>query len=215
MIFKKEKEVIGDMIDHLNAVEACARTALKAIETYLEGDISESKALSRKVDDIETQADFIRYGIRDKLYSGAYLPLHREGIYKLVEGMDKVSNAAEAGCDFFLAQRIEIPDELKYQFIRVSRESFGIVVPLRDAMLGYIEGNGNVGSVREKATQVGIKESNVDKMEWELTRQIFTSSLEYAHKIHLKLCLDNIVEIADRAEDAADQLELHTMKSMV
>jgi predicted phosphate transport protein (TIGR00153 family) len=215
MIFKKEKEVIGDMIEHLNAVEACARTALKAIETYLEGDISESKALSRKVDDIETQADFIRYGIRDKLYSGAYLPLHREGIYKLVEGMDKVSNAAEAGCDFFLAQRIEIPDELKYQFIRVIRESFGIVVPLRDAMLGYIEGNGDVRSVREKATQVGIKESNVDNMEWELTRQIFTSSLEYAHKIHLKLCLDNIVEIADRAEDAADQLELHTMKSMV
>ena len=51
-----------------------------------------------------------------------------------------------------------------------------------------------------------MTESSVDEMEWELTRQIFTSSLEYAHKIHLKLCLDNIVEIADRAEDAADGL---------
>ena len=213
-MFKKEKEVIGDMIEHINAVEACAKTALRAIEIYLEGDTSESGALSRKVDDIETQADTIRYGIWDKLYSGAYLPTLREGVYKLVEGMDKVANAAEACCDFFLAQRIEIPDELKPHFIRVTRESFGIVVPLRDAMLSYIEGKVDVKSVREKATQMGMTESNVDQMEWELTRQIFSSSLEYAHKIHLKLCLDHIVEIADRAENAADQLELQTMKSM-
>ena len=215
MMFKKEKEVIGDMIEHINAVEACAKTALRAIEIYLDGDTDESGTLSRKVDDIETQADFIRYGIWDKLYSGAYLPTLREGIYKMVESLDKVSNAAEACCDFFLAQRIEIPDDLKSQFLSVTRESFGIVVPLRDAMLSYIEEKGDVKSVREKAKQVGVTESNVDKMEWELTRQIFTSSLEYAHKIHLKLCLDHIVEIADRAENAADQLELHTMKSMV
>ena len=213
-MFKKEKEVIGDMIEHINAVEACAKTALRAIEIYLEGDTSESGALSRKVDDIETQADTIRYGIWDKLYSGAYLPTLREGVYKLVEGMDKVANAAEACCDFFLAQRIEIPDEFKPHFIRVTRESFGIVVPLRDAMLSYIEGKVDVKSVREKATQMGMTESKVDQMEWELTRQIFSSSLEYAHKIHLKLCLDHIVEIADRAENAADQLELQTMKSM-
>ncbi|MBW1744186.1 MAG: DUF47 domain-containing protein [Deltaproteobacteria bacterium] len=215
MIFKKEKEVIGDMIEHLNAVEACAKTSLRAIETYIEGDISESKKLSRKVNDIETQADFIRYGILDKLYSGAYLPLYREGIYKLVESMDKVSNAAEACCDFFLAQRIEIPYELKALFIAITRESFGIVVPLRDAMLSYIEGNSDVESIREKAKQVGIVESNIDEMEWNLTREIFTSSVEYAHKVHLKLCLDTIVEIADRAEDAADELEMQTVKAMV
>lgn len=215
MILKKEKEVIGDILEHINAVEACAKTAFRAIETYLEGNITESKALARKVDDIETKADFIRYGIWDKLYSGAYLPLQREGIYKLVESMDKVSNAAEACCDFFLAQRIEIPEELKSQFLLVSRETLGIVAPLRNAMLSYIEGSGDVEGVREEATQVGIKESNVDKMEWDLTRQIFTSSLDYAHKVHLKLCLDNIVEVADRAEDAANQLELETMKARV
>jgi uncharacterized protein Yka (UPF0111/DUF47 family) len=56
VIFKKEKEVIGDIVEHLNAVEAGVKTALRAVETYLEGDITESKALGRKVDDIESQA---------------------------------------------------------------------------------------------------------------------------------------------------------------
>ena len=65
------------------------------------------------------------------------------------------------------------------------------------------------------ANKVGRKESDVDKIEWDLTRQIFTSSLDYGHKIHLRLCLDSIVEISDRAEDAADQLELVTMKLRV
>jgi uncharacterized protein Yka (UPF0111/DUF47 family) len=31
--------------------------------------------------------------------------------------------------------------------------------------------------------------------------------------MHLRLCLDTIVEVSDRAEDAADQLELVTLKS--
>jgi predicted phosphate transport protein (TIGR00153 family) len=214
-IFKKEKEVIGDIIEHLNAVEACANMALRAIESYLEGDITESKTLARRVDDIETQADFIRFKIWDKLYSGAYLPLEREAIYKLVENIDKVGNAAEACCDFFLGQRPKIPEEFKSEILRVIQEACSVIVPLRQGVLNYIEGEVDIEAIREEARQVGIKESAVDKMEWDLTRRIFTSSLDYGHKIHLKLCLDSIVEIPDRAEDAADQLELNTMKSRV
>jgi predicted phosphate transport protein (TIGR00153 family) len=146
---------------------------------------------------------------------GAYLPLYRESVYKLVESMDKVSNAAEACCDFFLGQSIEIPNQLKSQFIDICRACFGIVAPLRDAMLTFIEGDTDISGIQAKAKQVGFVESNVDEMEWELTREIFTSSLEYAHKVHLKLCLDTIVEIADRAEDAADELEMQTVKAMV
>ena len=61
---------------------------------------------------------------------------------------------------------------------------------------------------------VGAIESDVDKIEWELTKEIFTASLEHSRMLHLRLCLDNIVEISDRAEDAADRLELVTLKSV-
>jgi uncharacterized protein Yka (UPF0111/DUF47 family) len=39
--------------------------------------------------------------------------------------------------------------------------------------------------------------------------------MDLAHKLHLRLCLESIVEVSDRAEDAGDQLELATLKSMV
>lgn len=215
MLFKKEKEVIDLIIKHLNKVEESLATALKTVETYLSRDISEAKALALKVDGLETQADFIRYNIRDKLYSGAYLPMIREDIYQLVESIDKVDDAAEACCDFFLDQRPEIPKEMKEQFLRVARESFSIMAPLKAAVLGYIREERDAETIREKTKQISIKESDVDKLEWDLTRQIFTSSLDNGHKIHLRLCLDTIVEISDRGEDAADHLELATLKLRV
>jgi len=39
--------------------------------------------------------------------------------------------------------------------------------------------------------------------------------MEFARQLHMKLCLDRIVEVSDRAEDAGDQLELATLKSMI
>jgi predicted phosphate transport protein (TIGR00153 family) len=213
--FKKEKKVIELVIKHLDAVEECVTTGVKMLEVYLSGNIKEAKILARDVRSTESQADLIRHEIRDKLYSGAYLPRIREDIYKLVESIDKVANAGEACCDFFSNQRPSIPEELKSQFVAISQASLGIITPLKLAVLCYLKGACTSDVVREHTKEVGIKESVVDKSEWDLTKAIFISSLDHSHKIHLKQCLNTITEVSDRAEDAADQLELVSLKTMV
>jgi predicted phosphate transport protein (TIGR00153 family) len=214
--FKKEKEVIGLILKHLDCVEGCLKSGIKTIEHYLVDNIKEAKVSARKSRDLESEADVIRYGIRDKLYSGAYLPLLREDIYKLIESVDKVGNAAEAVSDFFLNQRPLIPDEMKPDFLAVAQASLGIIDPLKLAVLCYFKGECKIEVVREHTKEIGLQESKVDKLEWDLTKEIFTSpSLDFAHKHHVKNCLDAIVEVSDRAEDAGDQLELATLKSMV
>ena len=213
-LFKKEKEVIELIIKHLDVVEDCAKTSLKAGEFYLQDNISEAKNHARKSQSLESQADLIRHDIRDKLYSGAYLPLLREDVYKLVESIDKVANAAEACCDFFLNQRPAVPKEMRSPFLAVTRESLGIIVSLKLAVLCYLKGDCKIETVRDHTREIGLQESRVDKLEWDLTKEIFISELDFAHRLHLKLCLDSIVEVSDRAEDAGDQLELATLKSM-
>ena len=215
LLFKKEKEVIELILKHLDSVEETLKTGIQAIEFYLEENIGEAKVLARKVSSIESEADIIRYKIRDKLYSGAYLPLLREDIYKLIESIDKVANAGEACCDFFLNQRPMIPKEMHPHFVAVVRESLGIVDNLKLAVLCYFKGECKIEVVREHTKEIGLQESRVDKLEWDLTKEIFTSSQDFAHQLHLKHCLDYIVEVSDRAEDAGDQLELATLKSMV
>ncbi|UCE54001.1 MAG: DUF47 domain-containing protein [Desulfobacterales bacterium] len=216
LLFKKEKEVVKLILKHLDMIEECLKNGIKTIEYYLENNISEAKVSARKSRRIESEADIIRYGIRDKLYSGAYLPLLREDIYKLIESVDKVGNAGEACSDFFLNQRPLIPDEMKSHFLAIAQESLGIIDPLKLAVLCYFKGECKIEVVREHTKEVGMQESRVDKLEWDLTKEIFIStSLDFAHKHHLKNCLDAIVEVSDRAEDASDQLELATLKSMV
>ena len=216
LLFKKEKEVIGLILKHLEMIEECLMTGIETIEFYLNDNISEAKVSARKSRSSESEADVIRYGIRDKLYSGAYLPLLREDIYKLIESIDKVGNAGEACSDFFLNQRPAVPEEMKAHFLAVAKESLGIIEPLRLAVLCYFKGECKIEVVREHTKDIGMQESRVDKLEWDLTKEIFTSpTLDFAHQLHLKLCLDSIVEVSDRAEDAGDQLELATLKSMV
>jgi uncharacterized protein len=214
MIFKKEKEVINLIIKHVEKVEECISTGEKTLTSYLSGEKGEAKRLSRQVDSLETEADYITETIRDRLYSGAYLPLLREDIYRLVEHMDKVANSMEACCDFFLNQRPSIPDEFKPRLVEIIRKSTGTIAPLKDAALCFLEGKCPEETTRLHVKDVGIKESDVDKLEWDLTKLIFTSSMEHSFKIHLKQCLNTIVEISDRAEDAADHLELVTLKAM-
>jgi predicted phosphate transport protein (TIGR00153 family) len=215
LLFKKEKQVIEFILKHLDLVEDSLKTGIKTIDNYLAGNISEAKVLARRVRNLESEADVVRYETRDKLYSGAYLPLLREDIYKLIESIDKVANAGEACCDFFLNQRPVIPEEMKPHFLAVVRESLGIIDNLKLAVLCYFKGECKIETVRDHTKEVGLQESRVDKLEWDLTKAILTSSMDLAHQLHLRLCLENIVEVSDRAEDAGDQLELATLKSMV
>jgi len=214
IIFKKEKEVVELIIKHSDKMEECLTTAIQTLQAYLENHIDEAKDLARKTDKIETQADLIRHEIRTKLYYGAYMPLLREDIYKLVECIDAVANTAEKCCDFFLNQRPVIPDFLKPEYLEVIKESLGVSAALKHAVLCYLEGLCPVEVSRQHSRDIGLIESNVDKMEWDITKKIFSSDLSYSHKIHLRLCLESIVNVSDLAEDAADRLELVTLKSM-
>jgi predicted phosphate transport protein (TIGR00153 family) len=215
IIFKKEKEVIKLIVKHADKMEECLSTAIKTIQAYLEENIDEAKKLGRETDKIELQADLIRHDIRNKLYYGAYMPLLREDIYKLVESIDMVANSAEKCCDFFLNQRPIIPDFLKADYLEAAEESLGVSAPLKHALLCYLEGICPIEVSRQHAKEIGVLESKVDQIEWKITKKIFSSDLDFSRKIHLRLCLETIVEVSDIAEDAADRLELVTLKSMV
>ncbi|HDZ24201.1 MAG TPA: DUF47 domain-containing protein [Desulfobacteraceae bacterium] len=215
MLFKKEKEVIELVLKHLDTVETCIKTGIETVTRYLEGNIQEGKKLARNVSALETEADMVRHQIRDKLYSGAYLPHLREDVYRLVRSIDSVANAGEACCNFFLNQRPSIPDELRGDFLGVTRESLGIIDPLKLAVVCYFKGECKIDVLRGYSKDVGFQESQVDKEEWDLTKKIFISTLDFSRKLHLKLCLDSIVEVSDRAENAADQLELVALKAIM
>lgn len=212
MFYKKEKEVNGLFLKHLEKVDECLKTSLLTVEEYLNDEIDEAKGLAKKVDSIETEADFIRHEIIGKMYSGAYLPLLREDILHLLEQLDKIADGAESCCDFFLDQRPEIPADLKPRFLTAMKVSVSSFTFLKDSVISFFSEKNETENIREMLRKVGIIESDVDKLEWDITRDIFKTNLDYGHKVHLRHCIQRIVEISDRGEDTADQLEITIIK---
>ncbi len=215
ILFKKEKEVIELIEKHASKVEECLTIATTTLRAYLDGDIPKAKKLSRHTDKLESEADMIRHEVRSKLYYGAYMPLLREDIYKVVESLDVVANAAEKCCDVFLNQRPEIPESLKGDFFNIIKISMGIGKLLKHAVLCYLKGICPIEVARQHSRDIGLIESKVDCLEWDLTKKIFSSDIEYSHKLHLRICVEHIVSLTDRAEDSADLLELVTLKTMI
>jgi len=215
ILFKKEKEVIEFIEKHADKVEECVTISFRTLQAYLNGDIANAKKLARQVDNLESQADLIRHQVRDRLYGGAYMPLLREDVYKLVESVDTVANAAEKSCDAFLNQRPVIPELLKQDFLTIITVSTSVIEPLKEALLCYLKGLCPMEVARQHSKDVGLIESKVDSLDWDLTKKIFSSDLPYSHKLHLKICVEHVASLTDKAESAADYLEIVALKAMI
>lgn len=215
LIFKKEKQVVGLAREHMNSATDCVRGTVETVSACLAGNADEALRVATAVDQAETAADMRRREIGDLLYSGAYLPAIRDDVYHIIDAVDEVANVAESCCDFFVDQSPDVPAELHDAFVAATEASLATFLELRRALKAFYKPKGEIETLRAHAKQVGKLESLVDEKESALTRQIFASSLETGHKLHLRRAVEHIVRISDRAEDACDQLERVSMKSLV
>jgi len=79
----------------------------------------------------------------------------------------------------------------------------------------FSEKKKDVSIIRERIRDVGIRESDVDDLEWKLTRRIFTADFSLAQKLHLQHWLEKITNISDRVEDASDCLNSLIFKTRI
>lgn len=215
-LFKKgkEQEVAGMIIDLLKKVHECIEETQKTVAHYLKGDIGDAKSCALKTDHIETETDHIRRSIVDALYRGAFLPIFRVEIHNFVEKMDLIADNAEICCDFFLGQRPEIPEDLKERFLKVIDDTLPMSHCLKEATENFFS-KGDHEFIKKSMAQIGISESAIDDEEWKLTRDLFTSDLSLAEKIHLKRCLERLTSISDQIEDTSDWLEVLLISTKV
>ena len=57
MIFKKDKNAVDLIVAHLDTAAQCIKTAGRAVESYIEGNLSEGADLALKADALESDAN--------------------------------------------------------------------------------------------------------------------------------------------------------------
>lgn len=215
LIFKKEKRVVQLILQHIEKTAESVQETTNSLKAYVSDANSESLTTNSRVYKLESEADALLREIRELLYSGAYLPTIRGDIYRLMSTVDSVSNKAESCFDFFRNQMPVIPDEYRSgigETIDLTDECF---TEFRKALQSFFGPKDKIKSVRKHSKAVGELESKIDQVERDLTANIFSSTLDKGEKIHLRQSLDRVTAISDCIENAADELELISLKSII
>lgn len=206
----KENDVFKAIDSHMAVVDETLKAFRALVEAYLEGDMERAEAFEREVNELETKADKLRRSIEMMLYEGAFLPVNRGDYVRLSELIDQVADAAESAAHTIILAKPKVPKELKEKFIELVDVSIETYKKLVEAVKTL---NTDVDRAMELAKAVEDAEEKADDVEYNLKKEVFESDTitTYA-KLVWNQILTKIGDIADRAEDASDQVLLMSVK---
>jgi predicted phosphate transport protein (TIGR00153 family) len=212
MLWKKEQSIIDKIKGYLDQVDSCRNRFRKCIEKLLlEPNDEENQAILEKVHRSESKADDLRRDIELQLYERALIPESRGDVLGLLETMDAIPGMFQSLCYQFLLEKIVVPEQFRERYLHlvdVNLKSYDLV---REAMLGLFYKK----EVKELTDLVDATESDSDRIERALIRDIFSSKLDKADKILLKEIIINTGDISDRAETVKDRLILAIVKRKI
>lgn len=203
--------VLENKIDnfHDKMIDAAA-VFHKSIKTFLsENNHDENKALNKQIKIIEHDADKLRREIENELYSRNLLPNLQADILQLVESLDKITNKIDEVIHKFYIENPQIPDKFHKKMLELCEQVADCVENMAIASRAFFK---DMSVVRDYTHKVYIKEQESDASYNDLKKAIFASDLELANKLQLDLIITEVADIADIAEDCADELLIFTLK---
>ena len=206
----KENNVFVTIDRHLEAVESTIIKLRELVGAYVNGEIEKAETLMGEVEELERKADSLRREIERMLYQGAFLPVNRGDYARLSELVDSVADAAESAAHSLILAKPKVPADLKQEILELLDYSLRTYQLLEEAVKAL---NTDVDEAIEYVKKTEIAEEDADKIEYSLLRKVFESEkITTFAKIIWDKVITKIGDIADRAEDASDQVLLMALK---
>ena len=220
MFFKNNKNLLGrtrkleaQIDEFLDKVNQCGKAFSAAFEIYLEkGVVDDFDKFMREVQTIEHDADDLRRNIEVELYRRTLIPDLRGDVLRLLENIDDLTNIYKADLFRISVQQPDILEAFRPDFLQLAQTAVACVDSLVAAARSFFT---DIDTVRDKIREVVRLESDADQISSPLQRKIFSSDLDLAHKTNLRYFVERIDELANQAEDVADQLAIYAIKRRI
>lgn len=188
----------------------CAMFFKEAFAIFLKEKRSLSyRRASKKIKNIESQADDLRREIESSLYAQNLIPDLRADVLQMVENIDKVINELDEVAHKFYIEQPDIPEQYQEDFKllvkQVSDCAENMAISSRAFFRDFV-------TVRDYSQKVYFLEHESDKTSARLKENVFASDMELAHKIQLNMLIGEVADVADKAEDCIDALLIFTIK---
>ena len=208
---KKEERIIELIKNHLDLVERTIESLRDYLNMYF-SDGEKATVIYERIQTLESDADRVRRKMETDMYSGAFLPNFRGDLLGLIESVDKIANKAEFVADLIELQHPVIPDELKDGILRqidLSLETFRMLKRSIEYLFEDLKKAGEYVILTEK------REHEEDEVERGNIKKLFELDIERCAKLEIKEIIRSIGDIADRAEDSSDRVEIIILKRRV
>ena len=199
---------------HSEKVRECITTLDEALRAYCKGDYDKFMVLSKKVGELEGEADKIKGNTRNHLPRFIFMPVDKADFLMLLREEDKILDYAEDTAIWLDFRRTPIPDSIKEDFMAHADKVMECVEVLQKAMQNLRDLLETSFSKKEREQtkklirEIHRKEYEADLLERELTKKIFAleSELDPVSIFHLVKVVDIIAQIANHAENAGDRI---------
>ncbi|MBS3749238.1 MAG: TIGR00153 family protein [Candidatus Thermoplasmatota archaeon] len=210
----RRKTPFSQLLDHMAKVRECIDILGEGLIKYYQGDYQNFSKLSKKISEIEHEADLIKSNLRNHLPSSLFMPVDKGKFMWAIREQDAILDHADNLVHMLNMRRTKIPEKLQPLFISHSKKVMKTVGAMEKAVenIKDLVETSFVKREREQTKefiyQVHELEYQADKKKYDMTKGIYEleKDLTPMDVYHLLKIADWVDDIADHAENVADWL---------
>ena len=210
----RRKSPFNQLLEHINKVCECMNILEDGLIRYYKGDYKNFSSITKKVSNLEHEADLIKSNIRNHLPTHLFMPVDKGKFMWALREQDAILDHAENLAIMLDMRHTKIPKNLQDIFIDHAKLVVKTVGAMKDAVSNIrdlIE-TSFVKREREQTKEFIYKvhewEHKADKKKYQMTQGIYAleKKLSAMDVYHLLKIADWVDDIADHAENVADWL---------
>jgi len=210
----RRKTPFTQLLDHMGKVRECIDSLGDGLINYYKGNYKNFSRLTKKVSEIEHEADIIKSNLRNHLPGSLFMPVDKGKFMWALREQDAILDHADNLARMLDMRRTKIPKKLQKPFIDHAKA----VMKTVDAMEVAVENikdlveTSFVKREREQTKEFIYKvhenEYKADQLKYEMTKGIYEleKKINPMDVYHLLKIADWVDDIADHAENVADWL---------
>ncbi len=210
----RSKELQEEIGFYLDCVDRSALLFAGGVRDFFTGNMEGFDCNRLEVAKIERAADECLKKVKYKLYVFMLLPESRGDVYRLLDTMDDMVDAAKQVLLQLSIEKPQIPDFLKQSFIELGEASYRAVEELVVGVRAFFR---NARSLEEHVSKVYCHEKEADRLEESIKRAVFDSAEipRLCSKLHIRYFVEKISLLSDKAEDVAKNLLIYNVKRRI
>ena len=174
------KSPFGPLQEHLKKVGDCVELVKPLFQALLDNDDESLRSTAKQISKLEHSADEIKNEIRDNMPRNIFMPVNRSDFLNLLSQQDSIADTVEDIAFLLTVRKTNCPESWRdsllsyvHKCVNVFNETSEIYGSLDSLVQSGMTGS-EARAVLKKINDIGLKEWEVDKTQFEMLSNMFS-----------------------------------------